>query len=98
MTRGKTPVLDAEEARLLLDSIPLTIITGLRDRAPIGLMIYSFARISAAVAMNVEDVFWQKGWRWVRLHEKGGKRHTMPAHHNLQDYAGGISDCGWDCG
>ncbi|MEM7503798.1 MAG: tyrosine-type recombinase/integrase [Pseudomonadota bacterium] len=86
VTKGKTPVIDPEEARLLLDSIPLTTITGLRDRALIGLMIYSFARISAAVAMNVEDVFWQKGRRWVRLHEKGGKHHTMPAHHNLQDY------------
>ncbi len=35
--------------------------------------------------MNVEDVFWQKGRRWIRLHEKGGKHHIMPAHHNLQD-------------
>jgi hypothetical protein len=22
----------------------------------------------------------------VRLHEKGGERHYMPAHHNLEDY------------
>ena len=98
VNKGKTPVLDADEARLLLDSIPLNTITGLRDRALIGLMVYSFARISAAVAMNVEDVFWQRGRRWVRLHEKGGKEHTMPAHHNLQDYleeylaAAGIED------
>ena len=98
VAKGKTPVLDAEEARALLDSIPLDTITGLRDRALIGLMVYSFARVSAVVAMNVEDVFWQRGRRWVRLHEKGGKHHTMPAHHNLQDYleeyltAAGIAD------
>ena len=53
---------------------------GLRDRALIGLMAYSFARVSAAVSMKVEDYYGQgKRW-WVRLHEKGGKRHEMPAH------------------
>ena len=49
-------------------------------------MTYSFARVSAAVAMDVEDNHPQgKRW-WVRLHEKGGKRHEMPAHHNLEAY------------
>jgi integrase len=49
-------------------------------------MVYSFARIGAALAMRVEDVFVQKRRLWVRLHEKGGKRHEMPCHHNLEDY------------
>jgi len=59
---------------------------GLRDRALIGLMVYSFARIGAALSMRVEDVFMQNRRLWVRLHEKGGKRHEMPCHHNLEDY------------
>jgi site-specific recombinase XerD len=84
--RGKTPVLAPEEARLLLDSIDVTTPAGLRDRALIGLMIYSFARIGAALAMRVEDVFVQNRRLWVRLHEKGGKRHEMPCHHNLEAY------------
>jgi hypothetical protein len=47
---------------------------------------YSFARISAALHMNVEDYYPQgKRW-WVRLHEKGGKQHEMPAHHLLEGY------------
>ena len=46
--RGKTPVLDPSEARQLLDSIDVTTPVGLRDRALIGLMVYSFARIGAA--------------------------------------------------
>ena len=84
--RGKTPVLTADEARKLLDSIDVSTVVGLRDRALIGLMAYSFARVSAAVAMRVEDYFATgKRW-WVRLHEKGGKRHEMPAHHNLEAY------------
>ena len=45
-----------------------------RDRALIGLMVYSFAWIGAALAMRVEDVFVQNRRLWVRLHEKGGKR------------------------
>jgi integrase/recombinase XerD len=86
VNRGKTPVLSAAEARTLLDSIATTKIVGLRDRALIGLMVYSFARVSAAVGMNVEDYFCQgKRW-WFRLHEKGGKRHEVPAHHNAEAY------------
>jgi site-specific recombinase XerD len=93
--RGKTPVLDPTEARTLLDSIDVTKPIGLRDRALIGLMVYSFARIGAAVAMKVEDVYVQKRRLWVRLHEKGGKRHEMPCHHNLEVYLHAYIDgCG----
>jgi site-specific recombinase XerD len=82
--RGKTPVLTADQARLLLDSIDVTTLVGLRDRALIALMVYTFARVGAAVAMRVED-YYPSGKRWwVRLHEKGGKRHELPAHHNLE--------------
>ena len=84
--RGKTPVLKASQARQLLDSIDTTNIVGLRDRAIIATMVYSFARVGAVVAMNKEDYF-QLGKRWwLRLHEKGGKRHEVPAHHNAEAY------------
>jgi site-specific recombinase XerD len=83
---GKTAVLAPEEARALLDSIDITTLAGLRDRALIGLMVYSFARIGAALAMKVEDVYTQNRRLWVRLHEKGGKPHAMPCHHNLDAY------------
>ena len=83
---GKTTVLDAEQARKLLDSIDTSTVVGLRDRALISVMTFAFARIGAVVAMRVED-YYPKGKRWwVRLHEKGGKRHEMPAHHNLEAY------------
>jgi site-specific recombinase XerD len=91
---GKTTVLDGEQARKLLDSIDTSTIVGLRDRALISVMTFAFARIGAVVAMR-------KGKRWwVRLHEKGGKRHEAPAHHNLEAYldayleAAGICDDG----
>lgn len=93
--RGKTPVLDPAEARQLLDSIDVSTPAGLRDRALIALMTYSFARVGAALAMRVEDVFVQNRRLWVRLHEKGGKRHEMPCHHLLDEYLHAYIDgCG----
>jgi integrase len=59
---------------------------GLRDRALIAMMVYSFARVGAALGMKVEDVFVQNRRLWVRLREKGGKAHAMPCHHSLEEY------------
>jgi integrase len=73
---GKTPVLDA---------IPTDTVRDLRDRALIATLTYSFARITAALNMKVEDLRPQgAGWR-LRLHEKGGKHHAMPCHHALAE-------------
>jgi site-specific recombinase XerD len=86
LKKGKTHVLTAAEARQLLDSIETSTLIGLRDRALIGLMCYSFARVSAVANMKVED-FYQQGKRhWIRLHEKNGKFHEVPAHHNAEEY------------
>ncbi len=84
--KGKTPVLTADEARILLGSIDTTSPVGLRDRALMGLMVYTFARVGAVIKMRVEDRYVQGRRTWVRLHEKGGKRHEMPCHHNLEHY------------
>lgn len=84
--KGKTPALAADETRMLLDSIDASTLIGLRDRALIGLMVYTFARVGAALGMKVDDVYVQNRRTWVRLHEKGGKQHEMPCHHNLDEY------------
>jgi site-specific recombinase XerD len=84
--RGKTPVLTREETRELLDSIETDTVGGLRDRALIGVLVYSFARIGAALALKVDDYFPEsKRWK-LRLHEKGGKEHVVPVHHTLEEY------------
>jgi site-specific recombinase XerD len=81
---GKTTILDAEQAREFVDSIETTSVVGLRDRALICVMTLTFARIGAVVGMRVEDYYpTGKRW-WVRLHEKGGKQHELPAPHALQ--------------
>ena len=84
--RGKTPVLSSDEARALLDSVDVSTPIGLRDRALIGVMVFSFARISAVIQMNIEDYFRQSKRTWFRLHEKGGKRHDVPAHKLAREY------------
>lgn len=84
--KGKTPVLMAEQARQLLDSINVDSVAGLRDRALIGVMVFSFARVSAVLGMRVEDYYaLGKRW-WIRLDEKGGKHHEIPAHHKAQEF------------
>jgi integrase len=64
-------VLEPAEARVLLDAIDVTTPAGLRDRALIAMMVYSFARVGAALGMKVEDVFTQNRRLWLRLREKG---------------------------
>ena len=82
--KGKTPVLSADEARQLIDSIETTTVKGLRDRALLAVMVYTFARVGAVIHLRVEDYFQQgKRW-WVRFHEKGGKVHEVPAHHKAE--------------
>ena len=82
--KGKTPILKAEEARALLASIGTDTLVGLRDRALIGTMVYTFARVNAVIEMKVKDYFIQGRRGWVRLHEKGGKEHEVPCHHTLE--------------
>ena len=84
--KGKTPILMSEDARTLIKSIPIDAIAGLRDRAIIATMTYSFARVSATLAMDVKDVFPMHHRLWLRLQEKGGKHHDVPCHHNLEQY------------
>lgn len=90
--RGKTPILSAEEARQLLDSINAETLVGLRDRALIAAMVYSFGRIGAVTGLCVKDVFTQQRRLWLRLHEKGGKRHEVPCHHHLETYLAAYLD------
>jgi integrase len=82
---GKTPVLEGKEWRRLIDAIPTDTVRDLRDRALIATLTYGFARVGAALKMRVDDLQ-SKGSGWlIRLHEKGGKQHTMPCHHALAE-------------
>ena len=80
---GALFVLTAAQWRLLVDAIPTVMPRDLRDRALIATLTYTFARISAALALRVEDLRpSDTGWvLW--LHERQGRRHGCPCHSDL---------------
>ena len=83
---GKTPAFERDDARALFASIDPSGPAGVRDRALLGVMVYTFARISAVLALELGD-YYQVGRRMMfRFTEKGGRHHEMPAHHTLVEY------------
>lgn len=82
---GKTPVLEGDDARRLLDSIDTSTLIGLRDRALLSVMIYSFARVSAACGLRVGDVVHTGRRAYLHLREKGGKVRKLPCHHSAEE-------------
>lgn len=86
VSKGVTPVLSSEEATALLTGMDVSTVVGLRDRAIIAVMTYTFARVGAVVALAVEDYYPQKKRWWLRLREKNGKLNEMPCHHKLEEY------------
>jgi site-specific recombinase XerD len=85
-TEGKTPALSPDDMQRLFKSFDVSNVVGLRDRALIGVMAYTFARVEAVVTLSVKD-YLQSGRRaLIRLHEKGGKEKDIPCHHQLETY------------
>ncbi len=84
--KGSTTVMSSQETTAFLKSIDTSHIVGLRDRAFIAVMAYTFARVSAVVSLKVEDYFPLKKRWWLRLQEKGGKVNEMGCHHKLEQY------------
>ena len=83
---GVTPILEAEQMRRLLDSLETTSTKGLRDRAAIALMVYTFARVSAVVTLRREDYRLAGKRDQLRLQEKGGKEKLLWLHHQAEEY------------
>ncbi|MDQ2841537.1 MAG: site-specific integrase [Acidobacteriota bacterium] len=86
VSKGATAVISSIEARELLDSMDTSTVVGLRDRAIVATMAFTFARVSAVVGLKVEDYYAQKKRWWLRLREKNGKVNEMPCHHKLESY------------
>jgi integrase len=79
------PAFDTEQVQKVLDKIDTSNEVGLRDRALLGTLAYTFARIGAVVNLKVEDYF-QTGKRsMIRFREKGGKETEIPVHHKLEE-------------
>lgn len=79
--KGKTPVIPREDIRAVLAAIPDERLIDHRDRALITTMLFSFARVGAITKMLRGDYQSRGKTDWLRLYEKGGKHHEVPAHH-----------------
>src|SRR6201988_1031777 len=84
-TEGKTPAFVEGEVQRLLDAVEASPHTDLHDRALLGVLAYTFARIGAVVNLKVED-YYPSGKRFLlRFKEKGGKEKELPVHHKLEE-------------
>jgi site-specific recombinase XerD len=100
---GITPIMEAEQMRLLLDSIRITRrikvpakhggghkevpdIKGLRDRAAIAIMAYTFARVSAVARLERRDYRLEGKRARLRLLEKGNKEKLVWLHREAEEF------------
>ena len=75
---GKTPEMTIQQARALLGSLDLSNVVGLRDRAVLGVLTYTGARVGALARLRREDLQNQETQRVLRFREKGGKQREIP--------------------
>jgi site-specific recombinase XerD len=86
VVEGKTPEISVEQARLLLRSMDASTVVGLRDRAVIGILIYTAARAGAVAKLRIRSLQ-HDGSQWrLRFEEKGGKSREIPVRHDLQGF------------
>jgi site-specific recombinase XerD len=83
---GKTPEITRSRAKALLSAIDTTSVIGLRDRAIIGVLMYTAARAGALAKLEL-DHYYDAGEQWMlRFADKGGKSREIPARHDLKTY------------
>lgn len=85
---GKTPGLSIQQARILLGSIDTSHVIGLRDRALLGVLTYTGARVGAVARLRRGDLEDQGPQRVLRFREKGGRQREVPVRHDLDGWLG----------
>jgi integrase/recombinase XerD len=83
---GRTPEIGVEQARHLLKGLDVSHVVGLRDRAVIGTLIYTAARVGAVAKLRRSDFYEVAGQACLRFHEKGGKVREIPLRHDLLEF------------
>jgi site-specific recombinase XerD len=86
VVEGRTPEITRKQARALLDGIDCSHVIGLRDRAIIGILMYTAARAGAVAKLDVEH-YYDAGEQWMlRFRDKGGKSREIPVSHDLKTF------------
>jgi site-specific recombinase XerD len=97
VVEGRTPEITVEQARMLLRSIDASHVVGLRDRAIIGILIYTAVRVGAVAKLKGGDLLDRGGQRCLRFMEKGGKVREIPVRHDLEsilaEYLAAMDSC-----
>ena len=83
---GKTPEISVSQARQLLASIDCSRPVGLRDRALIGALVYTGARVGTIARLRIQDLRDYGDRRCLRFHEKRGKHREIPVRHDLDQW------------
>ncbi len=86
VVEGKTPEVSIEQARQLMRSIDTRSVVGLRDRAIIGILIYTAARVGAVAKLRRGDFYDLGEQHCLRFTEKGGKSREIPVRHDLRQF------------
>jgi len=86
VVEGKTPEISIEQARLLLNSVETATAAGRRDKAILGILIYTGARVGAVARLQCRSLV-NDGSQWLlRFDEKGGKAREIPVRHDLEHF------------
>ena len=91
---GKTPELSPGQARALLGALDLSHVVGLRDRAVLGVLTYTGARVGAVARLRRGDLQEQETQRVLRFQEKGGKQREIPVRHDLDEWLAAYLEAG----
>ncbi len=91
---GKTPELTPGQARAVLGSLDLSRVVGLRDRAVLGVLTYTGARVGALARLRCGDLEQQESQRVLRFAEKGGKQREIPVRHDLDGWIAAYLEAG----
>jgi integrase/recombinase XerD len=86
VTEGKTAELSIEQAKKLLRSIDVSTPMCLRDRAILGVLAYTGARVGAVAKLRLSDYRNTGEQRTLRFRQKGGKDREIPVRHDLEGW------------
>ena len=86
VTEGKTTEISIDQARKLFHAIDTSSPVGLRDRAVLGVLAYTGARVGAVAKLRLSDYRNMGDQRALRFREKGGKDREIPVRHDLEGW------------
>ena len=96
--RGKTPEITVEQARQLLAAVDTSRPIGLRDRAILGTLTYTGARVGAVAGLRLQDRRDYGEYRALQFRDKRGRQREIPVRFDLDTWlteyleAAGIRD------